>query len=93
MRIVVEKSRGPVMAVKVLKAKYLNDFVLRIHFDDYSERVVDFKPFLSKSIHPEIKKYFKESKFKKFDIVDGNINWSDYELVFPISDLYNGKIN
>jgi len=34
-----------------------------------------------------------EKLFSNFAITDGNINWNDYELIFPISDLYNGKID
>ena len=31
-----------------------------------------------------------KEKFKAFKIVDGNINWNDYELIFSIEDLYEG---
>jgi hypothetical protein len=24
--------------------------------------------------------------------LEGNLNWNDYDLIFPISDLYSGKI-
>ncbi|MBI1768813.1 MAG: DUF2442 domain-containing protein [Bacteroidetes bacterium] len=91
MKITIEKSRQQKI-VKVVDVKYLNDFVMRVLFDDMSEQVVDFKPFLSKASHPDIKKYFKESNFKKFKIIDGNINWNDYELIFPIEHLYKGQI-
>ena len=23
---------------------------------------------------------------------DGNLNWNDYDLIFPLWDLYNGRI-
>ncbi len=26
------------------------------------------------------------------DETDGNLNWNDYDLIFPISDLYSGQI-
>ena len=39
-----------------------------------------------------IKKYLDETLFKQFKIVDGNLNWNDYDLIFPIYDLYQGKI-
>jgi hypothetical protein len=54
--------------------------------------MVDFKPFLAHSCHPAIRQYLDESKFKQFEIVDGNLNWNDYELIFPVADLYEGKI-
>jgi hypothetical protein len=33
-----------------------------------------------------------ESKFKQFLILDGNLNWNDYDLIFPIADLYQGIV-
>ena len=78
--------------LKIDSAKYLSDYVIRIIFNDGNERLVDFKPFLTKSLHPTIKKYLDENKFSSFSLTDGNLNWNDYDLIFPISDLYNGKI-
>ena len=78
--------------LKIEKAKYLSDFVIRILFNDSTEMLVDFKPFLEKSNHPSIRKYLDESKFADFKIIDGNLNWNDYDMIFPIQDLYNGVI-
>ena len=80
-------------SIAVKKAKYIGDYALRIFFNDGSEKLVDFKPFLTKAIHPSIKKYLQENIFKNFKITDGNLNWNDYDLIFPISDLYKGHIN
>ncbi|MCF8372875.1 MAG: DUF2442 domain-containing protein [Bacteroidales bacterium] len=78
--------------LKIATAKYLSDYAIRVHFNDGSEKLVDFKPFLSKSLHPSIKKYLDENKFSEFEIKDGNLNWNDYDLIFPIWDLYSGKV-
>mgnify|MGYP000072153443 CR=1 FL=1 len=91
MKIVRELS-DPGKIVKIVSAKYLSDYVIRVRFDDDTNRVVDFKPFLTKATHPEITKYLKESNFKKFVIDNGNLNWNDYELIFPIANLYEGTI-
>lgn len=91
MRIIVEKSK-PEKILRVTKAAYLKDYVMRISFNDGIERAVDFKPFLTNSNHPEIRKYLKESNFKRYKIVGGNLNWDDYGLIFPIEDLYKGQI-
>ena len=49
--------------------------------------------FLKKSMHPIIRSYLKEEKFKKFYIDSGNIVWGkNWDLVFPIEQLYKGKI-
>ena len=76
--------------LEVSKAKYDGDYAVRIFFSDGFSRLVDFKPFLEKSMHPSIKAFLSEEKFKTFKIVDGNLNWNDYELIFPIEDLYKG---
>jgi len=79
--------------IEIEKAKYIGDFTIRIKFTDGVERLVDFKPFLFKSLHPSIKKYLNEEKFKDLKIVDGNLNWNDYDLIFPVADLYEGYVN
>lgn len=94
MRITVEykDSESKLSSLKIDSAKYLSDYAIRIKFSDGNEKLVDFKPFLSKSLHPSIKKYLDENKFSQFSLTDGNLNWNDYDLIFPISDLYNGQI-
>jgi hypothetical protein len=47
---------------------------------------------LSQAGLPSIRQYLDENKFNQFKIVDGNVNWNDYELIFPVEDLYAGKI-
>jgi hypothetical protein len=95
MRILVDyKEHDTVFEkLKIDSAKYLSDYVIRLKFSDGVNKIVDFKPFLSKSSHPSIKKYLDENKFSNFDLTDGNLNWNDYDLIFPVWDLYNGKID
>jgi hypothetical protein len=92
MKITIEREK-PSQIITIVKAIYLNDYAIRIFFSDGKNRVVDFKSFLSKTFHPDIAKYLNEKKFKSFKIVEGNINWNDYEMIFPIDDLYNGQIS
>ena len=94
MRIIIDyiENKSGLDLLKVDSAKYLSDYAIRIKFNDGIEKLVDFKPFLSKSLHPSIKKYLDENKFSNFSLTDGNLNWNDYELIFPITDLYNGRI-
>ena len=92
MRITEEYSEIQTDLIEVKSAIYIGDFAIRITFNDGKNKLVDFKSFLESSSHPSIKKYLEESKFKKFDIVDGNLNWNDYDLIFPIYDLYQGRI-
>lgn len=92
MKISVEYNNAEVQDFKIDSARYLGDFAIRVLFNDGTERLVDFKPFLTKALHPSIKKYLNENYFSKFLIVEGNLNWNDYDLIFPIWDLYKGKI-
>ncbi len=92
MRIVEQYSEKQIDTIEIGSAKYIGDYAIRIKFKDGTDRLVDFKPFLSKSQHPSISKYLKENLFSDFKIVDGNLNWNDYDLIFPIWDLYNGRI-
>jgi hypothetical protein len=78
--------------IEIKSARYIGDFAIRVFFSDGFSKLVDFKPFLESSLHPSIRKYLDEFKFKDFQIVDGNLNWNDYDLIFPIGDLYKGEI-
>lgn len=77
--------------INVIDAKYLGDYTIRIYFNTNENRVVDFKPFLMKAVHPAIKKYIDENLFKSYKIENGNLNWNDYDLIFPINDLYTAN--
>ncbi len=92
MKIVTDYSDFQIEQIEVLKTHYAGDFAIRVFFNDDTQKLVDFKPFLEKSQHPSIRKYLDENKFKDFRIIDGNLNWNDYDLIFPVWDLYNGKI-
>lgn len=78
--------------IDVLSAKYAGEHLLRIQFSDYSEKVVNFESFLSTAQHPEIRKYLEMNRFQQFGIRDGNVVWGDYDLIFPIADLYKGSV-
>jgi len=92
MRIVEEYTDTHAELIEIKSANYIGDFAIRIFFSDGFNRLVDFKPVLELSLHPSIKKYLEEKRFKEFKIVDGNLNWNDYDLIFPVEDLYAGHI-
>lgn len=92
MKIIELYAEKSLERIEITIANYIGDYAIRIKFKDGTERLVDFKPFLNKSHHPSIKKYLKEDLFLKFNIVEGNLNWNDYDLIFPIWDLYEGNI-
>jgi len=78
--------------ISVVTAKYLGNYTMQIEFNDGTEKFVDFEPFLTKSLHPSIQKYLDTSVFEAVTIIDGNLNWNDYDMIFPVWDLYNGAV-
>lgn len=79
--------------ITIVEATYVSNYVIELVFNDGVEKMVDFEPFLIKSQHPSIVKYLELVHFKNFKIIDGNLNWNDYDLIFPVWDLYEGKIS
>jgi hypothetical protein len=77
---------------KVVNAQYKNNYVLYIQFSNGESRKVDFENFLKKSLHPSIKKYLEKDRFTQFEIKNGNVNWNNYDLIFPIEDLLFQRI-
>ncbi len=92
MKITEEYIDYNIDFIEIKSVLYIGDYAIRIFFSDGSDKLVDFKPFLESSVHPSIRKYLDETKFKDYQIVDGNINWNNYDLIFPIEDLIKGKI-
>lgn len=92
MKIHEEYSAYKLNDISIRSAEYLKDYLVKLVFDDGVERTINFMPFLLKAQHPHIKKYLDKTLFSKFDIVNGNLNWNDYQLIFPVNQLYKGQI-
>lgn len=78
--------------LEVIEAKYVSGYNLLLTFNDDAVRVVDFGPFLAKARNPDTTDYRDLKKFKSFRIKDGDLVWGDYQMIFPIMDLYGGKL-
>lgn len=79
--------------LEIVDAKYISGYKIRILINNRKENVVDFEKFLTESNHPFITKYLNQKSFTSFRITDGNLNWDNYGMIFPLSDLYNGSIS
>lgn len=80
--------------IAVKEAKYLDEFRIEILFDDNKKRIVDFETFLSSHSHPQFNKYKETENFKRFQIENGNVVWGkNWDMIFPVYDLYKGEIN
>jgi len=67
-------------------------YALTLTFTTGERRVVNFEPFLRRSHHPDIQAYLDPLRFQQFELIDGNVNWNDYDLIFPVADLYSGTV-
>ncbi|QVL50037.1 MAG: DUF2442 domain-containing protein [Thiocapsa sp.] len=78
--------------INITLAEQIDTHCLRLRFDDDTEQVVDFKPFLSHAAHPDIRSWLQPEKFASFRLEYGELVWGDYELCFPMIDLYRNEI-
>lgn len=81
-------------SIAVKEVKYIDNYKLEILFSDEKKRLVDFYEFLSTHSHPQYNKYKKTENFKRFKIENGNVIWGkNWDMIFPVYDLYQGKVN
>lgn len=81
------------MIISIKKANYLGDYKVNFHFSDGVERTIDFYDFLKNARNPMTTKYLDKELFQSFAIEYGDIQWNDYEMCFPIWNLYEGTID
>ena len=66
---------------------------MRVSFNDGTEQVVDFSPYLIQRPHPQYDKYRDIELFKTFSVKMGNIVWGEnWDLIFPVEQLHQGRI-
>jgi hypothetical protein len=80
------------VSINIKLAEQVDDFKLRLVFDDGHEQIVDFRTFLLRSSHPDIRAYLDPERFASFRIEHGELVWGDYELCFPMLDLYRNTL-
>ena len=78
--------------LEITEAEYASGYKVRLTFNDGLVRVMDFEPFLRKARNPDLSQYRQLRKFKSFRLHYGDLMWGDYEMIFPITDLYRGEI-
>ena len=80
------------MVISITEAIYKGDYKIAFMFSDGVSKLIDFAAFLENSRNPMTKKYLDKELFRSFYISYGDVVWNDYELCFPIWDLYEGRI-
>lgn len=79
--------------INIVTAEQVGDFRIRLKFDDGVEQTVDFKPFLTHALHPDIRAWLDPERFATFRIEYGELVWGDFDLCFPVIDLYRNQID
>lgn len=75
------------------RAEYVGGLILHLFFSDGTSRCVDFEPFILANPHPQYHKYIEPRNFKKFTIENGNVVWGkNWDMIFPLTQLYNGIV-
>ena len=83
------ESEGPY----IVKAEYAGEVRLNILFSDGTSQTVDFRPYILSHPHPQYNRYIDPKYFKKFRLESGNVVWGkNWDLVFPLEQLYAGKL-
>jgi DUF971 family protein len=80
------------MVISIQNADYVGKYKIKFLFSDGIEKTIDFSNFLKHAKNPMTKKYLDENLFKQYSIEYGDIIWNNYEMCFPIWDLYEGNI-
>jgi len=78
--------------IAITQAEYLGKYEIHLTFSDQTEQLIDFSAFLNRSKNPMARKYLDKKLFRNFQVEHGDIVWNDYELCFPIGDLYEGSV-
>ena len=82
------------ISISVKEASYLEGFTILISFSDGKTKKVDFSKFIGTNHKAALVKYKDVTNFKKFKIEEGNIVWGkNWDLIFPVHQLYSGKIS
>ncbi len=79
--------------LQVVHIECFENITVRLCFSDHTEKIIDIGDFITKHPHPQYNKYLEWKNFKKVAIENGNVVWGkNWDLMFPIEQLYTGKI-
>jgi len=82
----------PGTEISITSASSLGGYRLRIRFTDGHICDINFEPFLRSSRHAAILKFLEPELFSAYRIEWGNLVWGDYDLCFPLEDLYENAL-
>jgi hypothetical protein len=83
-------SLEPGQEVNIVSAEHAGGYRLWLTFSDHHKSLVDFGPLLERSMNPQTQQFLDVERFLSFRLEWGNLVWGDYEMCFPIEELYEG---
>ncbi len=79
--------------IMITEARSVGNLTVEMKFNDNTVQRVNVGEFIHNHPHPQYDKYLDEGEFLNFTLDDGNIVWGeDWDLFFPIEQLYAGAI-
>ena len=76
----------------VNQVSHISGHILEIEFNDGHKSIIDFAPFIFSVGHPDYVPYKNIDRFLQYEVIDGNLNWDDYTMIFPVENLYKNKL-
>lgn len=76
------------MSIEIIEAVYLDNYRIDLLFSDQKKQIIDLKAFLENAQNPTTRKYLDINLFIGFKVEFGDLVWDDYDLCFPVIDLY-----
>lgn len=77
----------------ITEALDLRGLKVQLVFSDGSDSIVDVGDYIRRHPHPQYNKYLDSKKFRTFTLDGGDIIWgSNWDMIFPIEQLYEGVI-
>ena len=81
------------LTIRVVSAEYLSEYKILVKFNDGTQQLVDFEPFLTSNPHPQHNDFKQYERFKEFRIEKGTLVWcEDWDMIFPVEQLHAGQI-
>lgn len=79
--------------IYITKAENAGNLKVCLTFSDDTQQTIDVGGFIRYHPHPQYNKYLNPRSFKRFTVENGNVVWGkNWDLMFPIEQLYVGKI-
>ena len=79
--------------LKIIEESPAGNLCVNLLFSDNKRKKINVGEYILAHPHPQYNKYLDESEIEKFTLDDGNIVWGeDWDLIFPIEQLYAGAI-